>query len=161
MTTLRPQDFYHTGVVVDDLESAIHELTALGGYRWTVPTGYPFTVWTPDRTETVTFRFVYSVEAPHIELVQAIPGTVWTPAPGNAAHHLGYFVDDLQASSEALVDAGLPVEACGSVDGQYPTVFAYHKGEDGIRIELVDRSIMGDFDTFVRTHAAERSVREP
>lgn len=155
MTTLRPQDLYHTGVVVEDLDTAIQRLTALAGYRWTVPTGYPFTVWTPDGTMTVTFRFVYSIEAPHLELVQQIPGTVWTPAPGNAAHHLGYFVDDLRASSEALADAGLPIEACGSVDEKHPTVFAYHKGDDGIRIEIVDRSVMGDFDAFLRTYAAD------
>jgi catechol 2,3-dioxygenase-like lactoylglutathione lyase family enzyme len=155
MTTLRPQDLYHTGIVVEDLDSAIHEFTALAGYRWTVPTDYPFTVWTPYGEMTVTFRFVYSLEEPHLELVQEIPGTVWTPAPGNAVHHLGYFVDDLRASSKALTDAGLPIEACGLRGGQHPTDFAYHKGEDGIRIELVDRSIMGDFDAFLRTYAAE------
>jgi Glyoxalase/Bleomycin resistance protein/Dioxygenase superfamily len=155
MTTLRPQDFYHTGVVVQDLDAAIGELTALGGYRWTAPADYPFTVWTPAGETTVIFRFVYSIDAPHLELVQHIPGTVWTPAPGNAVHHLGYFVDDLQGSSEALADAGLPIEACGSVDGKHPSVFAYHKGADGIRIELVDHSVFGDFDAFLQTFAAE------
>ena len=89
------------------------------------------------------------MQAPHLELVQHVPGTVWTPAPGNAPHHLGYFVDDLGVASDALITAGLPVEACGSVDGDRPSVFPFHKGADGIRIELVDRSVMGDFDAFL------------
>jgi catechol 2,3-dioxygenase-like lactoylglutathione lyase family enzyme len=150
MTTLAAADFYHTGIVVTDLESALAELTKLGGYRWTQVLDSPFTVWTESGEQVVRFQCVYSIDAPHLELVQAVPGTVWTPAPGNAVHHIGYFVDDLESSSQALSGAGLPLEACGSVDGQHPAVFAYHKGEDGIRIEIVDRAVFGDFGAFLR-----------
>jgi catechol 2,3-dioxygenase-like lactoylglutathione lyase family enzyme len=155
MATLRPQDLYHTGIVVEDLDAAIARFSLLGGYRWTIPTDFPFTVWSPAGETAVTFRFVYSMEAPHLELVQQVPGTVWMPAPGNAVHHLGYYADDLQASSAALAEAGLPIEACGVTDGQHPTTFAYHKGDDGIRVELVDRSVMGDIDNFLRAYAPE------
>jgi len=153
MPALRPEDFYHTGIVVEDIDAAMRELTALGGYRWTLANTYPFTVWSTEGEATVDFRFVYSMQSPHLELVQHVPGTVWTPAPGNAPHHLGYFVDDLRASSAALEHAGLPIEACGSLDGEHPSVFAFHKGRDGIRIELVDRSVMGDFDAFLAAMA--------
>ena len=155
MRMLQPEDFYHTGIVVRDVAESMRRLTGLGGYRWTRLVGYPFTIWTPEGESTVTFRFVYSIEAPHLELVEEIPGTVWTSAPGNAAHHLGYFVDDLAAASRALTEAGLPVEACGSVEGSHPSVFAYHKGAEGIRIEIVDRTTMGDFGSFLRANAAE------
>lgn len=79
-----------------------------------------------------------------------MPGTVRTSAPGNAVHHIGYLVEDLVASSQDLSASGLRLEACGSIEGEHPVVFASHKGEDGIRRKLVDRTVFGDFDGFVQ-----------
>lgn len=158
MTILASEDLYHTGIVVADLEAALAAMTELGGYRWTPVMESPFMVWTPAGEQTVPFRCAYSVDKPHLELVQQVPGTVWTAVPGNAAHHIGYFVDDLAAASQAMTDAGRPVEACGVVEGRYPSVFAYHKGADGIRIEVVDRSVFGgDFGAFVEAIGAQAS----
>lgn len=152
---LEARDLYHTGVVVDDLPAAMKTLSAVAGYRWTNEIAAPLPVWTPAGIVEVTFRFVYSLDAPHVELVQSIPDTVWVPAPGNAVHHLGYFVDDLSAVSADLVSAGMPVEVCGSFGNLTPAMFSYHKGVDGIRIEIVDRAAMGDWDTFLRNNSAE------
>ena len=60
----------------------------------------------------LTFGFAYSIQDPHrIELVQAIPGTLWeVPRPGGA-HHLGYWSDDVPAMSAALAARGLPLAA--------------------------------------------------
>ena len=35
--TLRPEDFYHTGIIVPDLADAMARLSALAGYRWITP----------------------------------------------------------------------------------------------------------------------------
>ena len=61
---------------------------------------------------------------PYVELVDAIPGTVWTPAPGNAAHHLGFFVDDLWREAAELAAAGFEREVVVSMaasPGSSPT----------------------------------------
>ncbi|HVV29377.1 MAG TPA: VOC family protein, partial [Mycobacteriales bacterium] len=58
-------------------------------------------------------------------------------------------VDDLAGESAALSASGIPREVCGSVDGQEPFAFAYHTGAHGIRIELVDRALIGDWRTFL------------
>ena len=151
---MRAADLYHVGVVVDDLPNAMDQMSKVGGYRWTTLIEHPLQFRSPTGDHETTVRFVYSIDAPHVELVQSIPGTAWTAAPGNAPHHIGYFVDGLAATSAALVDAGLPVEVCGRVGEEAPAMFAYHKGRDGIRIEIVDRAAMGDWQTFLSNHSA-------
>jgi catechol 2,3-dioxygenase-like lactoylglutathione lyase family enzyme len=138
--TLRPEDLYHTGIVVDDLDAAIKRMQAVAGYQFTDLMVYPMSVETTQGIIDVTFRFVYSIQVPYIELVDAIPGTVWTPAPGNAAHHLGFFVDDLLAEGAELGDAGFEREV-GGLDGGQPGIFAYYRDPLGVRIELVDRAV--------------------
>lgn len=147
---LNADDLYHTGIVVNDLESAIATLTAVGGYDWTTPLSFSLPVQTEAGEMVVDFQFAYTLQAPHLELVQAIPGTIWTTAPGNAAHHLGFFVDDLPKKSRELEEAGFTREACASTDGQAPVAFAYHKDRFGIRIEIVDRAMFGDFSEFLQ-----------
>src|SRR5579884_1365707 len=92
---LRPEDFYHTGIIVPDLEAAMARLSALAGYRWITPVSYTLPFRTVSGTREVTSTFVYSLQAPHVELIQEVPGTAWAAAPGNAVHHLGYWCDDL------------------------------------------------------------------
>lgn len=145
---LRATDLFHTGVVVNDLESSIDRLSAVAGYRWTKPLAATTAVRTPQGDTEVPFRIVYSLDAPHVELIQTVSGTLWVPAPHSSIHHLGYFVDDLEATSAELAAAGLELQACGlDVEGS-PHMFAYHRGDDGILIELVDRRTM-DFQALL------------
>ncbi|MGO9100738.1 MAG: VOC family protein [Mycobacterium sp.] len=147
---LLPEDLYHTGLVVDDFDVAMAELSAVGGYEWTTPLSYSLPVRIGADDRTVDFRLAYSLQAPHLELVQEIPDTIWTAAPRNAAHHLGYFVDDLPTKSEQLVAAGFAREAYAVGDGGTPAVFAYHLNAHGIRIEIVDRALFVEFGDFLR-----------
>ena len=56
---------------------------------------------------TVQTAYALSTSGPHhVELVQSIPGTVWSvTAPGHA-HHLGYWVDDVPSAAAELVRLG-------------------------------------------------------
>ncbi|CAN5700120.1 VOC family protein [soil metagenome] len=139
---LAPADLFHTGIVVADLDGAMQDLTATCGYRWTMPMTNTLPVRIGGDTRDVEFRMTYSVQAPHLELVQQIPGTLWMPAPGTAAHHLGYFVDDVAAASRQLDAAGFAFEAGTEV-------FAFHTNPLGIRIELVRRGLFGDWSAFL------------
>jgi catechol 2,3-dioxygenase-like lactoylglutathione lyase family enzyme len=119
------------------MDSAAARLTAVAGYQWTTPVEYTMAVTTAAGDHEVPFRFVYSVQAPHLELIQEVPGTVWSVPLGNAAHHLGYWVDDITAAAARLEEAGYQLEARPS--GGSLSTFAYYTDPAGIRIEIVDR----------------------
>jgi catechol 2,3-dioxygenase-like lactoylglutathione lyase family enzyme len=149
---VRPGDCYHVGLVVDDIDAAAARFTAAAGYRWTKRVEATLSVTAADGDVEVPFSFIYSVEAPHLELIQEVPGTIWTAPPGGAAHHLGYWVDDLAAAAAQLEHAGYRLEARPS--GETLSMFAYYTDPSGIRIEIVDRALFPDWPGFLKSMAA-------
>jgi catechol 2,3-dioxygenase-like lactoylglutathione lyase family enzyme len=154
---LRPEDFYHTGIIVPDLEAAMARLSALAGYRWITPVSYTLPFRTTAGTHEITSTFVYSLQAPHVELIQEVPGTAWSAAPGNAIHHLGYWTDSLAESAKMLEDNGFSFEAtagtAGPSSGADLALFAYYVDAAGTRIEIVDRALFPDFPAFLQAAA--------
>ncbi|OBB65199.1 VOC family protein [Mycobacterium sp. 852014-50255_SCH5639931] len=150
---LRPEDFYHTGIIVPDLDAAMGRLSALAGYRWITPMSYTLPFRTPAGVRELTSTIVYSLQSPHLELVQEVPGTPWTAAPGNAVHHLGYFSDDLAQSARGLEANGFTLEMTADVPGSDIALFAYYTDAFGARIEIVDRALFPDFPAFLRSMA--------
>lgn len=150
---LRPEDFYHTGIIVPDLDAAMARLTALAGYRWITPVSYTLPFRTTSGTQEVTSTFVYSLQAPHVELIKEVPGSAWAAAPGNAIHHLGYWTDDLAESAKRLEDNGFAFEATADTDGPNLALFAYYVDAAGTRIEIVDRALFPDFPAFLQAAA--------
>ncbi len=150
---LRPEDLYHTGIVVPDLDTAMARLTALAGYRWIAPMSYTLAFRTVTGARDLTSTFVYSVQAPYIELLQEVPGTPWMAAPGNAVHHLGYFVDNLAETATMLEDNGFSFEMTCELPGSRLAMFAYYVDADGTRIEIVDRALFPDFPAFLQAQA--------
>lgn len=150
---LRPEDFYHTGIIVADLDAAMARLSALAGYRWISPVSYTLPFRTTAGTQEVTSTFVYSLQAPHVELIKEVPGTAWTAAPGNAIHHLGYWTDDLAASAKMLEDNGFTFEATADTAPPDLALFAYYLDAAGTRIEIVDRALFPDFPAFLQAAA--------
>lgn len=146
---LPSSDLYHTGIVVADLESAKVEFSGLG-YEWGFGSDSlgpdqqsDMPVLFPDGPQVVTFKFSYSNDGPHrLELVQAIPGTIWALVPGRAAHHIGYWCDDVVATSALLDDAGYPwTVKVGVGNPDEPPVAVMHQTPSGLHIELVDRTL--------------------
>jgi len=91
--------------------------------------------------------FSFPISQAHLEVIQEVPGTIWTAPPGTAAHHLGYWVDDLAAVAERLEGAGYQLEAQPS--GAEVPHFAYYVDSTGVRIELVDRALFPDWLGFL------------
>lgn len=152
---LRPEDFYHTGIVVPDLDAAMARLSALAGYRWITPMSYTLPFRTATESRELTSTFVYSLQAPHVELIQEVPGSPWTATPGNAIHHLGYFTDDLSGTAHSLEEHGFAFEATADVSPPGLALFAYYVDSFGTRIEIVDRAMFPDFNAFLRSLASE------
>jgi catechol 2,3-dioxygenase-like lactoylglutathione lyase family enzyme len=152
---LRPEDLYHTGIIVPDLDAAMARLSALAGYRWITPLSYTLPFRTATGTRELTSTIVYSVQSPHVELLQEVPGSPWTAAPGDSVHHLGYFTDDLADTAELLESNGFTFEMTADVPGQDLALFAYYVDPFGTRIEIVDRALFPDFSAFVQSMAAQ------
>jgi hypothetical protein len=150
---LRPEDLYHTGIVVPDLEVAMARLSALAGYRWINPLTYTLPFRTAAGVQELSSTIVYSVQSPHIELIQEVPGTPWTAARGNSAHHLGYFADNLADTGQMLENNGFTLEMTADVAGSELALFAYYVDAFGTRIEIVDRALFPDFPAFVQSAA--------
>ncbi|MFA5709588.1 VOC family protein [Mycolicibacterium sp.] len=145
---LSAADLYHVGVVVADFDAALQRLSAAGGYRWTQTMEYTVPVVTADGPADIPFKLAYSLQAPHLEIVQEVPGSLWVSAPRNATHHLGYWADDVAATGAALEELGYTLEVRAAGDG--PPPFAYYLDPLGIRIELVQRSMFGDWPQFLQ-----------
>lgn len=154
---LRPEDYYHTGIIVPDLDAAMARLSAVAGYRWIAPLSYTLPFRTASGTREFTSTFVYSLQAPHVELIQEVPGSPWTAAPNNSIHHLGYFTDNLAETARTLVDNGFTFEATADVaQSAEPelALFAYYVDAVGTRIEIVDRALFPDFPAFLQSAAS-------
>ena len=136
---MRPEDLYHTGIVVEDLDATRRWLTALAGYRWCDEYAGDQVVETGGGQLTVPLRFAYSRSEPRLELIEAVPGTVWEPA-ASGVHHLGFWSADVDRDVATLVRSGRELEVRASLpDGS--TRWAYCGGVGGPRIELVSRML--------------------
>ena len=136
---MKPEDLYHTGIVVEDLDAARRWLTDVAGYRWCEEYAGDVAVETVGGEVEVPIRFAYSMSEPRLELVQAVPGTVWMPT-SSGIHHLGYWSDDVERDLATLAAHGMHVEV-RALAGPARTQWAYCKGPGRPRIELVDRGL--------------------
>jgi hypothetical protein len=145
---LEAKNQFHTAMVVEDIDGSMQELTGLFGLRWSPRIDTEVPIWSPDGgVEPMRFEAVYSVESPHLELIAAVPGTIWG-AGSRPIHHFGYWADDLVAESAELEKHGLSCVAGAMVDGVL-FGFAYHATRDGLLVELVDRSAFPDWEGFL------------
>lgn len=133
-------DVFHTGFVVPDLEAGMAELTELLGCTWAPLQSQRLPLRTPDGDVEIDLRFTYSTVAHHLELIEAVPGTVWAaqPAGSMATHHVGIWSDDVAGDSERLARAGSPCLMTYQTSSGRPAGFAYHRLASGALIEFVD-----------------------
>jgi Glyoxalase/Bleomycin resistance protein/Dioxygenase superfamily len=139
---VRHADLFHTGIVVDDLTSAKEEFGDLLGVTWLEGEG-DSPMLLADGPRTLRMAFAYSAAGPHhLELIQSVPGTLWTVAGTGHAHHVGYWSDDVGQASAALSARGLPrVANLGTYeDDQFP-IGVYHQGNNGLYIEVLSREL--------------------
>jgi Glyoxalase/Bleomycin resistance protein/Dioxygenase superfamily len=142
--TVRPlAPHYHVGIVVPDLVEAQAELTRQLGVTWGPVLHFDATDVRDEagRDVLLPITLCYSVEAPHLELIEEVPGTVWTCNDHSNLHHIGFWSDDLPGSSAALSESGCPLQLCGRAGAVAPSSWAYHRTGLGIRIEVVDAAM--------------------
>src|SRR5215207_4781468 len=145
---LEAKNQFHTAMVVEDIDRSMQELTGLFGLHWSSRIDTEVPIWSHDGgVQPMRFEAVYSVESPHLELIAAVPGTMWGDG-SRPIHHFGYWADDLVVESAELEKHGLSRVAGAMVDGVL-FAFAYHATRDGLLVELVDRSVFPDWEGFL------------
>lgn len=133
----------YMSVVVDDLDRAMLRNSAAFGLTWAQPWTGPIHTIVGGAEATSTVTFTYSCQGPpHLELIQAVPGTVWQPGPG--LHHVGVSVDDVGVAAASLEANGFMMEVFAADSG-----WAYVRSPVGLRIELVDRASQPGFDRWL------------
>ncbi len=147
---MRADDQFHVGIVVDDLESTLAELSDLFGYRWCQEIGGPTPVRLPTGERSIDLRFAYSMTAPRLEIIRSVPGTLWVPSSGSPIHHLGYWSDDVAADAARLEARGYPAEATGTRPDGTP-YWAYHRHPGAPRIEIVTRDLQPMLERYWET----------
>lgn len=136
----------HVGLVVDDLPAMMTAL-ARTGVAWSSVQHPAARLRTPDgRLQQVEVGYVAQRGGePRLKLIGGVPGTYFAPTAG--VHHLAHWVDDLDASTQALVAGGHVVEATGEqADGT--ARYRYLLGPGGLRIELGLRAHRAEFDAW-------------
>jgi catechol 2,3-dioxygenase-like lactoylglutathione lyase family enzyme len=93
---VKPENLYHSGIVVDDLDATLDWFTKVAGYRWTDVVEVDQVAQTPNGEVTIPMRMAYSGNAPRLEILQTAPGTIWVPAD-SGVHHLGYWSEDVES----------------------------------------------------------------
>ena len=136
---LRNDDLFHTGIVVDDLAGAQRAFGETFGLTWRSG-GADVRLITDDGARTVPSAYALSCEGPHhIELVQAVEGTLWTSTTPGELHHLGWWVDDVPGTIERLRAAGATHLGTIAMTDDAPPMCAYLRLPDGPCVEVVNR----------------------
>jgi hypothetical protein len=143
---------YHVGIVVPDVATAQRALTEQLGVTW----GPVMHLDAADyrdgsgRDIALPTTMCYSVEAPHLELIEEVPGSVWVCNDESNLHHIGFWSDDLPTDSTRLTSSGCPLQLCGRAGGDAPQTFAYHRNDLGVRIEIVDAAMRSAMEFLFR-----------
>ena len=121
--------FWQLGVIVDDLEGAMSELTEALGLDWTDIVDTEF-----DHTP---LRVTMSRQGPpYFELIQAPAGSAWDARGGSTLDHVAYWSNEFDADRRRLESAGMPVVLDGQRVGRKMNYHALPKS--GFRIEIFD-----------------------
>jgi catechol 2,3-dioxygenase-like lactoylglutathione lyase family enzyme len=141
---IRPNDLFHIGIVVSDLDQAQRHFTDAYGFQW-LPAQAPSIAYTDEagQRREVALRATLSIGDPVIELIEEIEGTAWTVNPVSNLHHLCFWAQDLDRESQRLAASGCPVELARRAEEGIPpeVLFNYHADPLGVRVELVSGAL--------------------
>lgn len=122
-------DYAHIGIIVEDLDAAMAEMTVTQGIEWLPIQERP--------NDDTTLRLTFSTREPYIELIEGSPGTSRDTSNGPHIDHLAYWTADFAADKQRLLDAGLTLEIEGAAP--FGGFWAYLTSQvTGYRIELCD-----------------------
>jgi len=135
------------GIVVPDVAAARDRLADQLGLTWGPILHLDEVAYRDGSGTDLTLpaTLCYSVDQPCLELIEAMPGTVWELNEHSNLHHVGIWSDDLLGDSTGLTRAGCPLQLCGRRRDDAPVSFTYQRDDElGVRFELVDATMRDD-----------------
>jgi catechol 2,3-dioxygenase-like lactoylglutathione lyase family enzyme len=141
-------ELFHVGIRVPDIEKAMDELSRGSGIEWSSLQHRQQPLWLPATGSTeLDLRFTYSAAGPlHLELLQGPAGSVWAGDEVPGPHHLGYWVDDVAATTEELLQQGWSLEVASRPPEDGYGNFSYVRSTAGILVEPVASAIRPAFE---------------
>jgi catechol 2,3-dioxygenase-like lactoylglutathione lyase family enzyme len=139
------RNYYHVGILVDDIEAARNRFSAITGLNFTPVRTIHFLNFEDSRGKRELDLVVcYSTEGPpFLELVQSDPaGGVYGQQNGEGFHHVGFHEPDVAGRMDELQrDHGLKFEGArfGNRDAsRMAAAYTSPSGLNGVRLEIVD-----------------------
>jgi methylmalonyl-CoA/ethylmalonyl-CoA epimerase len=138
--SVQRSELFHVCIVVPEIGAARQHITELLGVEWGPVRRFDFPYRREDGSDAVAegFTLCYSLGAPHLELVEARPDSPWECNEHSNLHHIGYLVDDMDASSGHLAATACPMGAHGGDPNAGALGWSYHRDDLGFRIEIID-----------------------
>jgi hypothetical protein len=133
------EDFYHLGLAVAHLETAMETIGGLFSTAWTpVADDTAPNLYTPDGPSTWAARRTHSRTLPiPVELLEGTSGSTWDTDRLAVPHHVAYWSRDLAGDVTKLVGRGWRLELMLLDEAQRPSEFAYLVKPGAVRVELV------------------------
>ena len=140
-------DIYHVGIIVPDMEAAMEELGRRFGCGWRDPSTATVRVRDQGGDRILTPRVTFCDQSTPIalELIEALPGTLWDVGESSQLHHFGLYVESVQAAIDEL-GPGMTVEMAGLDRDGTLAGFCYVNDGLGVRMELVARGGLPPLD---------------
>jgi quinol monooxygenase YgiN/catechol 2,3-dioxygenase-like lactoylglutathione lyase family enzyme len=146
--------FFHTGIVVPDLEKAVARYSDVFGIEFTEPATFEIPrLEDPDPHPAKLVAVFSRTEPPYYELIQAEGSGITSAAHAGKILYYGVWEPDMRSRVDRLNEQGIGIDAAfRSGPGAVP--FALITAVDpvlGTRIEYVDTADRGPIDEWVRT----------
>jgi catechol 2,3-dioxygenase-like lactoylglutathione lyase family enzyme len=141
---LHPGRLFHVGIVTNDFDATLAELTATLGFAWKGGQARVMDLWLYGEPRQVEMRIAHSVQGPpHYEVIASVPDTPWDPAKAGV-HHLCYWSDRSNEVCAALEAAGYR-----RVLGQAGSEAGYFISPDGRLTEIIGPTLHGQLSGWI------------
>ena len=140
-------DIYHVGIIVPDMEAAMEELGRRFGVGWRDPSTATVRVRDQGGDRILSPRVTFCDQSTPIalELIEALPGTLWDVGESSQLHHFGLYVESVRAAIDEL-GPGMTLEMAGLDRDGMLAGFCYVNDGLGVRMELVARGGLPPLD---------------
>ncbi|WP_224112491.1 VOC family protein [Mycobacterium avium] len=147
MTLTKIGPHFHVGILVADIEAAIHRFSDAFGIRFTDPVEQHITLHDPDPAEC-RIRAVYSLtEAPYLELIEAQGNGALSLSQGEGLHHLGFWAPDFDTYQRSETGAKLPAGPRFCLASDSPTMWLTNPADlHGVRLEWLNAALRPGFE---------------
>ena len=134
-----PRSPCHIGVVTNDIQPAMEELTRRFGVRWNVPSAVEKVYVVSSGQMAWPITVVHSSGPMAIELIEGPPTSVWATSELTRLHHYAFWSSDLEREVAAMQQKGYDLELTVAATDRHPSEFAYLVRSGSPRLELIQR----------------------